>query len=145
MKIDKAELAKNAEKMTENIQAKQNLMKEIDNFNLNAGKEKKRIKYNPNNVLMIEKINEKIIFLERGDSAGKSGYKHVLKHADDFKKGQGIMVSKIPQTLFNTLRKNEIRRYQGKGTGRPVYNGEQGAIAITVADNGYIVGANPTK
>lgn len=145
MKIDKVELAEKAEKIAENIQIKQSLMHEIDNFNLNAGKEKKHIKYNPNNVLMIEKINGKIVFLERGDKAGKSGYKHVLKHADDFKKGQGILVSKIPQTLFNTLRKNEIRGYQGKGNGRPIYSGEKGAIAITVADNGYIVGANPTK
>ena len=37
--------------------------------------------------------------------------------------------------------------YQGRGTGRPiyefVYNGEVRQVAITVGSNGFIVGANP--
>ena len=37
--------------------------------------------------------------------------------------------------------------YQGVGTGRPIFeimiNGELRRIAVTVSDNGYIVGANP--
>ena len=37
--------------------------------------------------------------------------------------------------------------YQGSDTGRPIYeisiNGHTQRIAVTVGDNGYIVGANP--
>lgn len=41
----------------------------------------------------------------------------------------------------------KLVNYQGTGTGRPVFeltiNGKRQRIAITVGDNGFIVGANP--
>ena len=41
----------------------------------------------------------------------------------------------------------EIVGYQGLGTGRPIYEttigGQTRRFAITIGDNGYIVGANP--
>lgn len=44
---------------------------------------------------------------------------------------------------------NKIIGYQGKGTGRPIYqvthNGKIYNTAITVGDNGFIVGANPSS
>ena len=40
----------------------------------------------------------------------------------------------------------KIVGYQGAGTGRPIYetmiNGKKYSIAVTVGNNGYIVGAN---
>lgn len=40
----------------------------------------------------------------------------------------------------------KIVGYQGSGTGRPIYesmiNGKKYKIAITVGNNGYVVGAN---
>lgn len=43
--------------------------------------------------------------------------------------------------------KGHIVGYQGKGTGRPIYevdyNGTKRRVAVTVGSNGYIVGANP--
>ena len=37
--------------------------------------------------------------------------------------------------------------YQGAGTGRPIFetviNGQPRRLAITISDNGFIVGANP--
>ena len=42
-----------------------------------------------------------------------------------------------------------VVHYQGKGTGRPIYEvnykGSTQRVAVTVGSNGYIVGANPQK
>ena len=41
----------------------------------------------------------------------------------------------------------KIVGYQAKGTGHPIYkvnyNGKEYKVAITIGNNGYIVGANP--
>lgn len=46
-----------------------------------------------------------------------------------------------------SLENGKIVGYQGRGTGRPIYeftyNGEIHKVAITVGNNGFIVGANP--
>lgn len=48
---------------------------------------------------------------------------------------------------MNALENGKIVGYQGRGTRRPMYeftyNGEIYKVAITVGNNGFIVGANP--
>ncbi|WP_445448395.1 hypothetical protein [Enterococcus faecalis] len=55
----------------------------------------------------------------------------------------------IPDYLINALDKGTIVGYQGRGTGRPIYEfiyqGEKKRVAITVGNNGFIVGANPVS
>jgi Transposase and inactivated derivatives len=55
----------------------------------------------------------------------------------------------VPDAVFSALQQNKVVGYQGTGTGRPIYeytfNGQTHRMAITVGDNGFIVGANPTS
>jgi hypothetical protein len=47
----------------------------------------------------------------------------------------------------NALENGRAVEYQGRGTGRPIYeftyNGKLHHVAITVGNNGFVVGANP--
>lgn len=104
-------------------------------------------KIDPKSVIDIRKINGKIIWLETGSS--KAGLKHILeRHADDFAR-IGVPEKDIPKVLFEALESGKPVGFQGKGTGRPIYeimvNGEKRYVAITVGSNGFIVGANPTS
>ena len=59
------------------------------------------------------------------------------------------MQEQIPDYVMNALENGKIVGYQGRGTGRPIYeftyNGEIHKVAITVGNNGFIVGANPKQ
>lgn len=111
----------------------------------------KHIKFDEDALLEIDQNpNGEIFFLERGNA--RAGYKHVLSHADDFKR-KGISVAKLPKFLLFALKQNEQVGVQGankKTRGRPVYKGTllgkntHVEVAITVGNNGFIVGANPT-
>lgn len=50
---------------------------------------------------------------------------------------------------MKALKENKIVGYQGKGTGRPIYEliykGTKQHVAITTGSNGFIVGANSTS
>ncbi len=50
---------------------------------------------------------------------------------------------------MTAVTEGKIVGYQGRGTGRPIYeieyNGKLQRVAVTVGDNGYIVGANPVS
>lgn len=50
---------------------------------------------------------------------------------------------------MNAIDKGKVVGYQGRGTGRPiyefVYNGTTQRGGITISDNGFIVGANPVS
>jgi len=87
------------------------------------------------------------VFLETGTE--KAGLLHVLKgHKKDFE-NIGVKENDIPKVLMEAVKKGKVIGYQGKGTGRPIYetiiNGERKAIGITIGNNGFIVGANPTR
>ena len=88
----------------------------------------------------------KIIFLEEGNP--KAGWEHIANHLDDFKNA-GYPVENLQSIIFEALKQNDIVGHQGAGTGRPIYQVEYGGqtynIAITVGDNGFIVGANPSS
>lgn len=59
------------------------------------------------------------------------------------------MKEDIPDFILQALSEGKVIGYQGKGTGRPIYEitykGKNQKVAITVGSNGYIVGANPTS
>ena len=104
------------------------------------------VKYNLDSVLAVTKTTDgKLAWLETGNP--KAGMQHILDHADDFA-NKGIKQSEIKDLIMESLTNGKIAGYQGKGTGRAIYevmfNGEKYNTAITVSDNGFIVGANPT-
>ncbi|PJG85311.1 hemagglutinin repeat-containing protein, partial [Conservatibacter flavescens] len=105
------------------------------------------IKFTQDQVIAITKTNDgRIVFLEKGNA--KAGLEHVLKHKNEFI-AKGISESDIPNFLITALNQNNIVGYQGKGNGRPIYelnyNGKTQRVAITVGNNGFIVGANPVS
>ncbi|OOX81418.1 hypothetical protein [Snodgrassella alvi] len=107
---------------------------------------KNGVKFSPENILKVEKLADgKIVFLETGNSS--AGLQHIVeRHASDFAK-IGVSESQIPNVVIDTVSKGKIIGYQGKGTGRPIYeitiNGQKQRIAVTTGSNGFIVGANP--
>ena len=103
------------------------------------------IKYSSESIVRVEKMPDgRIIFLESGTS--KSGLKHIIQeHGKEFAQ-MGVPESQIPKVIFDTLRKGKIIGQQSKDGSRPIYettiNGQKYKLAITVGDNGYIVGVN---
>jgi len=101
------------------------------------------IKYSTSDILKIGKnAAGKIIFLEKGNT--KAGLEHILSHADEFTK-VGIDKADIANTVFEAVTNG---KQIGMQNSRPIYEvmykGQTKNIAVTVGDNGYIVGANPT-
>ncbi|NJR50423.1 MAG: hypothetical protein HC780_13515 [Leptolyngbyaceae cyanobacterium CSU_1_3] len=90
------------------------------------------------------------IFLELGKHTGRNrggGFSHILEeHALNFA-DQGIPQDQIADVVMSTLVKGERVGTQGvEGTRvvyRYVFGGETKYMAITVGDNGFVVGANP--
>lgn len=113
------------------------------NHNYLSELSKQGIKYSSESIIRVEKMPDgKIIFLESGTS--RSGLKHIIKeHGKEFAQN-GVPESQIPKVIFDTLKKGKVIGQQGKD--RPIYeatiNGQKYELAITVGDNGYIVGAN---
>lgn len=115
---------------------------------------KSGVKVSPEKVIAIAKTPQgKIVWLEEGTVAGPgrraSGLAHVIEsHGHEFAK-KGVSEAQIPDLLMKAVKDGNIVGYQGAGTGRPIYqvdfNGKALKIAITVGDNGYIVGANIAK
>jgi WXG100 family type VII secretion target len=125
---------------SETVASRQELLTELANSGL---------KHNPGEIVRITRDpNGRIVFLETGKTGERaSGLKHILQeHADDFAK-QGIESREIPDYLVKAVEDNNIVGYQGRG--RPIYeftyNGERRRVAISIGENGYIVGANPSS
>ncbi|MFU2164939.1 hypothetical protein ACMZ6Z_09235, partial [Streptococcus pluranimalium] len=106
------------------------------------------VKYNPDEMIIIGKDSSgKILWLEKGNE--RAGLEHIIsRHGDEFIQ-KGIPLDSIPDYLMDSLEYGELIGYQGRGQGRPIYeltvNGEVKRVAITVGDNGFIVGANPVS
>ncbi|MFJ6387694.1 ricin-type beta-trefoil lectin domain protein [Streptomyces sp. NPDC091972] len=86
-----------------------------------------------------------VAWLELGTH--KSGLVHIIfRHAGEFIE-RGVASEDIPKLLNKALSEGKIVGQQGADGGRPiyetVYNGRTQRVAITVGDNGFIVGANP--
>lgn len=103
------------------------------------------IKFTPENVVGAARDSSgKIIFLEKGNS--KAGLQHIVKeHGSQFSQ-IGVSEARIPDVVMKAVTDGKIVGYQGTGTGRPIYetmiNGKKYNIAVTVGNNGFIVGAN---
>ncbi|ECI6492949.1 hypothetical protein EIL18_24375 [Salmonella enterica subsp. enterica] len=106
----------------------------------------KGIKFTPENIVSVAKQPDgKIVFLETGNST--AGLQHIVDgHAEEFKK-IGVSEKEIPSVIMDVVVNGKVVGYQGRGTGRPIYeatvNGVKQKIAVTIGSNGYIVGANP--
>ena len=105
------------------------------------------IKHTPENIVRITKRSDgKIVFLELGNI--KSGMQHILSKAAQFAE-IGIDIDEIPDAVMTAIIEGEVVGTQGKLSETPrqiykfVFKGEFKYMAITVSDNGYIVGANP--
>ena len=106
-------------------------------------------KINPDDVIGITKDSTgRIIWLEKGHLGGKpSGLAHIMDAHESNFNSKGIASSDISDFILTAVSKGRIIGYQGKGYGRPIYEvdylGKTYQVAVTVGDNGYIVGANP--
>ncbi|MBD2666046.1 hypothetical protein B6N60_04988 [Richelia sinica FACHB-800] len=104
------------------------------------------IKHNPAKIVKIAKqADGKIVFLEEGNT--EAGLQHILEeHSSQFAE-QGIEAEQIPDVVITALTEGKIIGYQGRKKTRIIYevrlNSKTHYIAVTVSDNGYIVGANP--
>lgn len=106
-------------------------------------------KFNKDEVIAIGKTSSnQIVWLEQGRLNPKaSGLAHIIDaHGHQFN-GKGISNDEIPNYVLTAVTEGKIVRYQGRGTGRPIYeftyNGSTHYVAVTIGNNGYIVGANP--
>ncbi|MGO6810162.1 hemagglutinin repeat-containing protein [Rhizobium ruizarguesonis] len=102
------------------------------------------VKVAPQSVLEIQRVNGKTIWLETGSST--AGLRHIVgEHGAEFAQ-RGFSELEIPNVLFAALQQNNVVGYQGRGAGRPIYEfdyrGQIYRLAITVGNNGFIVGAN---
>jgi hypothetical protein len=121
----------------------------LDNFSseqqkLIAELIEKKIKVSIDKIVDIRRMsNGKIVFIENGNRF--AGFQHILTHADDFAK-RGIYKDEIDDAIMTAITQGTIVGYQRL---RPIYemmyNGKKQYIAVTVGDNGFIVGANPAR
>lgn len=105
------------------------------------------IKHNPEKIVRIAKCaDDQIVFLEMGDE--KRGLQHILAKADQFAR-IGINADEIVDVVMGTITTGNIVSFQGRDTVNPrpvyqfIYKAEIKYIAVTIGNNGYIVGANP--
>ena len=106
-------------------------------------------KINPSDVIGITKDSSgRIIWLEKGHLGGKpSGLAHIMDAHESNFNAKGIASDDVSDFVLTAVSSGRIVGYQGKGTGRPIYevdyHGKTYQVAVTIGDNGYIVGANP--
>ncbi len=109
------------------------------------------VKVSPEKIVAIMKTPEgKTVWLEKGKNSFEpgrpSGLAHIVEgHGGEFAQ-RGISEAQIPEVLAEAITEGKFIRYQGRGTDRPIYefeyNGKTLRLAITISDNGFIVGAN---
>ncbi|WP_235595689.1 TIGR04388 family protein [Leptospira weilii] len=103
------------------------------------------IKNSSENIINIEKIGNRIVFLERGTGGvGGSGLVHILeKHGLEFAQ-RGIPPENVSEVVMAAVRSENI--VGTLSNGRPIYEftyqGTKYKLAVTVGNNGYVVGAN---
>ncbi|MDF3864914.1 hemagglutinin repeat-containing protein, partial [Pseudomonas denitrificans (nom. rej.)] len=104
------------------------------------------VKFTPENVIATTRSSSgKVVFLETGNS--KAGLQHIIEeHGSQFAQ-MGVSEAQIPGVVMRAVSEGKLVGYQGSGVGRPIYelniNGQTQRIAVTVGDNGFVVGANP--
>jgi hypothetical protein len=104
---------------------------------------RRAVKHNPADIVEIGTDDAgKIIFLENGNS--RAGLLHIKgRHAGDFA-NLGVPESKIGKLVFTAVTEGSV---VGTQRTRPIYEvlfeGKAYKVAVSVGDNGFIVGANP--
>lgn len=100
------------------------------------------VKYNPDEVIAVIKTADgKLVWLENGNSS--AGLEHIMQHADQFAT-KGISSDKIPDFIMHAIKNGEIVGTQRTRTIYEVmYERKLQRVAISIGDNGFIVGANP--
>ncbi len=112
------------------------------NFDLLKELEQSGVKYNPNDIVAITKTADgKLVWLENGNA--NAGLNHILTHADQFV-DKGIPRKNISDFIMHALENGKIVGHQRTWPIYEVmYNGKLQRVAISIGDNGFIVGANP--
>ena len=104
------------------------------------------VKHNPDDIIRIARGSDhKIIFLEKGNS--RAGLQHIIEaHADDFAR-RGAPQDQIPDLVMTAVTEGKIVGSQGKGRAiyEVTYGGNKHYVAVSVGNNGFIVGANPAS
>lgn len=108
----------------------------------------KGVKFTEDDIVMVVKTQtDDLAWLEKCNET--SGLEHIMnKHGDQFLQ-KGITAESMPNFLKTDIENVRIVGNQGKFYSQPRviyevnYNGEMIKVAITISDNGYIVGANP--
>ncbi len=100
------------------------------------------VKYNLDDVIAVTKtVDGKLVWLEKGNV--NAGLEHILQHADQFIT-KGIATEKIPDFIMSAIRNGEVVGMQRTRTIYEVmYHGVKQRVAISIGENGFIVGANP--
>lgn len=105
------------------------------------------VKFNKDDVIFVANDSSgRLIWLEQGNNS--VGLNHiVVEHGKQFEDA-GIAIENIPQILIETIKNGEYVGIQGRD--RKVYkinyqSGEDIYVAITISNNGFIVGANLTS
>mgnify|MGYP000181262350 CR=1 FL=1 len=97
-------------------------------------------------IFVVKQKNGKLAWLEEGTEG--AGLKHIKKHAKEFQK-IGVDEDSIAELIREAILHGKMIGYQKTKhkSPREVYevefNGKKIKIAITISDNGFIVGANP--
>ena len=104
--------------------------------------EQRHEKITRENIMRIEQLpSGKIVWLETGNE--RAGFEHILKHLKEFEK-QGLPEYELADYIMDALKNGELVGMQGtREIYEVTYNGITRRVAITVSDNGFIIGANP--
>ena len=104
--------------------------------------EQRHEKITRENIMRIEQLpSGKIVWLETGNE--RAGFEHILKHLKEFEK-QGLPEHELADYIMDALKNGELVGKQGtREIYEVTYNGITQRVAITVSDNGFIIGANP--
>jgi len=105
------------------------------------------VKFSPEALLATGRSSStgQVIFLETGNA--RAGLQHIVdRHGADFAK-IGVPEAQIPEVVMRAASEGKLVGYQGAGQGRGIYeillHQQNQRIAVTVGNNGFIVGANP--
>ncbi len=106
------------------------------------------VRHTPDNVVDVRRLADgRIAFLESGNA--RAGLRHIVeRHADDFA-ARGVPEERIPDLVMDAISRGRVVGHQGRGNGRPIFevmfDGQVQRVAVTVGDNGFVVGANPAS
>ena len=104
------------------------------------------VRVTPENVVGARRLADGgIAWLESGSS--RAGLQHIIaRHGEEFA-ARGIPEDRIADAVLDAVETGRVVGVQGRPPGRPIYeftfDGQMQRMAVTIGDNGFIVGANP--